>query len=276
MAKEPYSKGRGRCIFCGAYGLTREHMWADWLRAYIPRTMTEHHYRSVLMYPEGEEVSLKRQTGDPHSRRIKCVCEPCNTGWMSRLQEDTKPFLVPMLTGTSMGLHRRAQTILAAWIAMTAMVAEFSNPERLGILQADRDWLQTHRTAPAHWRIWLGRQSRRHTHMYWHNVLTFTADQKVERVPRSFVPEGNTQSTTICLGQHLLIHVMSSEIARRIIRLWRLPSQTRRGLSQIWPIKSGVVWPPSSGFIFNDLGVRFLADEFYNRVTNDARLRGLV
>lgn len=104
--------------------------------------------------------------------------------------------------------------------------------------------------------------------------LTFTAEQKPERPPPGFVPIGNTQSSTICLGEHLLIHVMSSSIGWHIVRRWELPSETQPGLSQIWPVKfAGVEWPPPSGFIFNDYGVAFLANEFYNRVTNDQRRR---
>ena len=32
MIKKP-----GRCIFCNGRGLSKEHMWPDWLKAYIPR-----------------------------------------------------------------------------------------------------------------------------------------------------------------------------------------------------------------------------------------------
>lgn len=35
--KQPYSKGRAQCIYCGSFkNMTREHIWADWLREYIP------------------------------------------------------------------------------------------------------------------------------------------------------------------------------------------------------------------------------------------------
>jgi|HubBroStandDraft_1064217.scaffolds.fasta_scaffold133258_2 hypothetical protein len=100
--------------------------------------MKEHRYRSALVYADDENVPLERRTGDPHSQRIPCVCRSCNNEWMSMLQEATKSFLVPMLVGKSISLHRNAQIALAAWIA-TTMVAEFANPDRLGIEQPDRD-----------------------------------------------------------------------------------------------------------------------------------------
>ena len=100
MAKTPKRSNLrppGRCIFCGGGGLSKEHMWADWLHAYIPRIAPEHRTRSTLIHLENQEISTQRRAGDPHSRRIRCVCGPCNNGWMSALQEKTKPFMVPML-----------------------------------------------------------------------------------------------------------------------------------------------------------------------------------
>src|SRR5262249_31198261 len=89
----------GRCIFCNSLGLTREHMWADWLRNYIPRVVQEHHVAVNTFFPKNPQNALRRRTGDPHSTRIKCVCRTCNNGWMSQLQKRAKPYLVPMLKG---------------------------------------------------------------------------------------------------------------------------------------------------------------------------------
>jgi len=30
-------KPHGRCIFCGGTGLSKEHIWSDWLSGLIPR-----------------------------------------------------------------------------------------------------------------------------------------------------------------------------------------------------------------------------------------------
>src|SRR5258706_8629356 len=108
----------GKCIFCDQGGLSKEHMWADWLRDYIPRAMLEHIIGEVAIFPDKRELTRKRRAGDPHSRKIRCVCEECNNEWMSQLQEDAKPFLLPMLTGIHTSLRRKGQTTLAAWVAM--------------------------------------------------------------------------------------------------------------------------------------------------------------
>lgn len=187
---------------------------------------------------------------------------------MSRLQEDTKPFLVPLLLGKKSRLHRRAQRTLAAWIAMTVMVAEFTDRDRRAIPETDRQWLRENQTAPSHWRIWVGRQDRKQAPMYYKNVVTLVSEEEFKRVPHPAVPEGNTQTTTICLGQHTLIHVMSSVVGAKFIRRWNIPNQFAAGLSQIWPIRNGTVrWPPRDDLTFSDTGIDALANEFFRRVT---------
>jgi hypothetical protein len=269
-AKTSKSQRAGTCIFCGSLGLSHEHIWPDWLRNYIPRTMNEHRTMSAEVYLYKEETSLQRRTGDPHSRRIYCVCGSCNSGWMSRLQEQARPFLVPMLTGEKTSFHRRGQTTLASWIAMTIMVAEHVDRKMVGIPSSDRVWLREHQKVPSHWRIWIGRHHREQHPMFTHRVLPFAPKEKNEGLPRPFSSNPNTQTSTICLGEHLLIHVMSSIVARGIIRRWKLPAAVNAGLIQIWPIKnSPVFWPPET--VLADAGIDFMADDFFKKAAAVAR-----
>jgi hypothetical protein len=271
VAKQP-KKPAGKCIFCERHGLTHEHIYADWLRDYIPRTAIAHTTQSTLAHLDHEEVSHQRRTGDPHARRLYCVCGDCNNGWMSRLQTAVRPFLVPLLTGKRTTLYKRAQNVLSAWIAMMTMVAEHVDRKHVAIPQADRDFLRLHQIVPPHWRIWIGRHERSQHEMYTHRGLTFVAKEEFESASRQPSGRPNTQTTTICLGQHLLIHVMSSVIAGDIIGRWRLPSDIAAGLVQIWPIKRAAVeWPPEP--VFTDAGIALLANEFYNKAVRVIRRR---
>jgi hypothetical protein len=245
-------------------------MWADWLKVYIPRAALEHRISSTLAHIEGDETSYHRRTGDPHSRRIKCVCRTCNNGWMSALQEDAKPILIPLLKGTNTTLHRRAQTTLASWIAMTVMVAEHVDKDKIAIGTDERSWFRNNRRAPGHWRIWIGRHSRDRRGMVTHNVMSFVSKEEFERAPHRPTGEANTQTTTICLGEHLLVHVMSSLVAYDIIRMWKLPPMVAPYLAQIWPVRIGLVrWPPP--LALTDAGISLLSNEFFNRATWLAR-----
>jgi hypothetical protein len=153
----------GRCISCNSLGLTREHMWADWLRDYIPRERIEHYTAFKTFVPDKAEQTLKRRTGDPHSTRIKCVCRKCNNEWMGKLQENAKPYLVPMLEGKNISLFRNGQNAIAAWATMMVMVSEYLEKDQgmVAIPSADRHWLyKQHRPPSSRWRIWIGQHRR--------------------------------------------------------------------------------------------------------------------
>lgn len=253
--------------------MTHEHLFADWLKQYIPRELTEHRARTAFVGLHRDEISTKRHTGDPHSQRLRCVCRECNNGWMSELQQAAKPCLVPMLEGKPIALHRRAQTVLAAWIAMTVMVAEHRNLELVAVPQSDRTYLLENLRPPSHWRIWIGRHKRIDAAMFTHNVLSFAnPGEKIQISARPTDREPNTQTTTICLGKYLIIHVMSSVPAWNIVRRWKLPAP-RDGASavlQIWPIRPGPVkWPPAVSL--TDIAIDLLANEFIDKATDLVR-----
>lgn len=242
-------------------------MWADWLRNYIQRTMQEHTIGDVTIFPTKLEETVKRRTGDPHSRRIKCVCRPCNNEWMGKLQEDTKRFLLPMLTGRETVLRKNGQTALASWITMMVMVAEHIDLDKIAVSAADRRWFYANRRPPSHWRIWIGKHRRENYPLFVHNVLSCATEEKFERSSSSSTAELNTQTSTICLGKHLLIHVMSSPTARSILRRWKLPPDIAPAMSQIWPIRNSVVaWP--SRLALTDSGIDALAQQFVIAANN--------
>jgi hypothetical protein len=77
----------GRCIFCGGRGLTKEHVWPKWLRGALdPSITTPRHFYSTSGF--GRRRSYTHRSGSIESRRMRIVCERCNTGWMSRLQNN--------------------------------------------------------------------------------------------------------------------------------------------------------------------------------------------
>jgi hypothetical protein len=195
---------------------------------------------------------------------------------MSQLQEDAKPFLVPPLEGGTLSLRRKGQTRLAAWAAMMVMVAEHLDPEMVAVPQADRDFLRANLRPPSHWRIWIGRHARVSHPLFTHNVNSLVPEQEIERLgPEGAFPP-NTQTSTILLGQHLVIHVMSSAVARMIIRRWQIPAAIRASVSQIWPIKFGnILWPPNSGALV-DADIDLLAQHFFRAGDRLAREKAAI
>ena len=173
----------GKCIFCNKGKLTKEHMYADWLRNFIPREMRDHRIYFSSVDIDRLNESTQRLTGDPHSRRIRCVCKTCNNRWMSKLQEDTKPILTPILKGEATSLHRNAQRQLATWVTMTVMVAEFINQDQVAVSSEERQRFFDTVQPPRHWRIWIGRHQRK-THPLWtHNSMSLTEETRASDVP---------------------------------------------------------------------------------------------
>jgi hypothetical protein len=237
--KPPYARGRAQCIFCGPHkNMSREHIWADWLRKYIPHNMERHKAVFTHIHPDPAKSTreVRKREGDPHARRLKIACKPCNSVWMGDLQELAKPHLVPMLLGKRVGLYRNGQTAVAAWATMFVMTADFINHDYISISAKERRWFMENQKPPSHWRIWIGKfENRIQAGRWYHTVLTFK-DDETEIAPGGSEPIGNTQTSTILLGDHLIIHVMSSRIMRRIIKRWELLNAAAPAMTQIWPI----------------------------------------
>src|SRR5688572_9634129 len=103
--KTPKSKQRHRvrgktCIFCGPTDakITNEHIWPQWISELFYKKPKKNQYRVVRASAHTTGLAVMRRTfhsADLDSR-VKVVCEPCNTTWMSDLENThAKPLLSP-------------------------------------------------------------------------------------------------------------------------------------------------------------------------------------
>jgi len=167
-----------------------------------------------------------------------------------------------MLEGNTITLRRTGQTTVATWIAMMTMVAEHLHDEMVAIPATDRQWLRAKLRPPSHWRIWIGPHAAVTHPLFSHNIVSFAPEKEIERLGLEASLPANTQTTTILLGKHLLTYVMSSAVARSIIRRWVIPMPVRASLVQIWPVASrAITWPPAEAVA--DPGMHALAEHFF-------------
>jgi len=217
-------------------------VWADWLDPYLPKGVVNHERFSGTIYRTHTVKEVKKQSGSSQSGRVRVVCRECNNGWMSVLQSEAKPILVPLLKGERIGLHKKAQATLAAWIAMFTMVAEHQSrtPRKVAITTAHRRYLMDNRTVPSDWKIWIGYYERQSwPRVYVHNTLPVSSEENSINHTEDGFPLPNTQTTTFVVGQ-LYSHVLSTAVRGGINRQRvQVP-----GVVQLWPFKASPVgWP---------------------------------
>jgi hypothetical protein len=98
---------------------SREHILPQWLHLYIevPGVSLEH--RAV----NEEGVRLLR-SHDLKSFALNSICTRCNNGWMSKLEMEVKPILLPLIDGrrSAQSLSADERTVVARWAFKTAFI----------------------------------------------------------------------------------------------------------------------------------------------------------
>jgi hypothetical protein len=126
-----------RCIFCTSTPLTQEHIFAQWI---------------VAMFPQGEydqgwgmqDRVMKHWTKPNMESTVGCVCEPCNNGWMSEIENNTKQILKHLIApkdSQPVKLSRRNQLMLARWASLRAFVLAKGAPPGVDALLTESDSL---------------------------------------------------------------------------------------------------------------------------------------
>jgi len=239
------------CIFCGNPGkLTAEHIWGDWTRAYVPRPAKKHKFVNVTVARPGEHEydDPRVRAGDPLSSKVKVVCAACNNGWMSALQNNAKPHLIPMFQGFRSMLDAAAQTQIAAWIAMATTTAEYltHGAGQPSISESDRAHLMKEHEPSSSWRIWIGRHRGAWPGQWARASFSILEADEIPSAVSRNDRSPTTQATTFTVG-NLYVHAMSSRYPDVVQGWdWRTAPTANRCLFQIWPIVSPLAfWPLS-------------------------------
>jgi hypothetical protein len=196
------------------------------------------------------EPAITTQTKPGHSgtRKVRVVCQKCNGGWMSALEAQAKPLLLPLINGENGKISVEAQRVLATWASKTVMTAEFIHPKSAVIEVQERKLLMEHLLPPERWHVWMARYEGevwRGLSMYQHSG---TLD--VPSVSRPGGVSHYVESTTFGIG-HVVFYVVATTWERIHIPFlgFGVP-----GLARICPAPNlDIVWPPP--FILGDAEV---------------------
>lgn len=253
--KQPKLKSPGKCIFDGRGGLTKAHIFPDWLGSHIPER-TSRHIHSVGIFetftPETRtpQPSTKIRQGDTGTRKVRKVCGACNSGWLGSLETPAKPHVLALMNGDDVAIDPVMQNQLAAWLcAIVILIDADSRPEGQAIPQDDRNYFMENRLPPTTWKIWLARYEGQN----WQNHRTRRSGMRVQTTPEPgsdrFIC--NTQVTTLVL-RRLCAHIFSSTVMD-------LPGYEGVDLQQIWPLTgNSYLWRRAP--LLNDEAVVILSE----------------
>jgi hypothetical protein len=161
----------------------------------------------------------------------KRVCKICNEGWLEqRLEHPCQPILDPMLRGREATLGLPAQSVLAAWIAKTAMEYRYAESPPLAV---EPEWLKRlyeQQLAPDSWYIWVASYRGDRPVFAQHDDITMSFPDTAVSTPHGVL-------LTLVVG-YVAFKVVGINVgtpsypgADHLLRLWPPGNET-------------VIWPP--------------------------------
>src|SRR5690242_8156042 len=265
----PFLRGRRQCIFCERQPpnvkITKEHIFADWLKDLFPRDSETTHTHGVITWALERRLrpatSIKTTRGQGHSgsKKVRAVCRECNQTWLSTSIENTaKPILTSLISGRSGIITPHMQRLLATWAAKTTMTSEHVNRNHAVIRQSERTWIKDKLEPPPGWFIWIAP----YCGTQWRNLGIFqhSGSLLIPSDHESALTEHNLGLTFIGMG-HLFFLVRNSSWAR----LWSALGSPVPHVHQIWPVSPIFRWPPP--YVFTDIEAEYFTT-YLSRVFN--------
>lgn len=117
------------CIFCGERNAkSDEDAWSVWLmNLWREVTGSKKAFFNELVKGRIRDRNVVRDWHGVH--KVSGICEPCNTQWMSRCENNAKSLLVPMILGSEPAfLGPAEQKTLARWAYLKMLVFALSTP----------------------------------------------------------------------------------------------------------------------------------------------------
>lgn len=240
--------GRMPCAFCDNRNLTNEHVWPDWLRRAAPSPRQHLRvFRRRTDHTRGGERTERQWDAPPYSTRVRVVCDTCNNGWMSQLEDAVSPLLGPMLHGNTKILDRERQALLAQWVFKTTAMLDFTYPQERAIQDADLRWLYEHRAPPPNVLIWVAsyRGAERNS-FYRHDVMHPLPPGAPRNIPEREhdAPLPPPVSYGVNLGvRHVAFQVFgTTDPHHRLAHA----GQALQWFEPLWPVRDAFTWPPAA------------------------------
>lgn len=223
------------CIFCDNPAGSWEHLWAAWI-----------HKRKDFGPLKVTIGNSPQEIRDDPEQKVNTVCTRCNNGWMSAMENKSKPIIGCMFDDLTIPLDRQQQTLLSNWAVKTAMVLDsMKNPQSNPrfYLKSDCVIFRERRIIPDRVRIWIGQYSMSALGAYGTDVAVVFPDQS---------KVGIGTATTIVIG-HLAVQVfamrLKPEHGDKEFEVQPKAGDWDNMVVPTWPItRESVTWPPKVTF----------------------------
>jgi hypothetical protein len=225
-------------MFCQEQASSREDIWPQWL--------TKRFSLSEASRMEAERGGHKLgtwQTKTPKLLPAKCVCGNCNSGWMSKLENEMKPIVDSILDEQFQVFGVSSQAVIAVWAIKTAMALEVLYPEReFFYSENERQNMRAVSAIPERTSIWIAKCVNQP------NIYSAGKDLRT-------APGGNeikAYVTTMAFGC-LALQVVSIRTPANLPKEIQVTYDIREGpwdkiLLRVWPLNPySQQWPPSYG-----------------------------
>lgn len=172
-----------RCIYCGDTERTLEHVFGNWLRKVIP-DRHQHGFHQTVRYStiQGEKIATFREgaaarPGSNLSRKIRLVCSSCNNVWMSKIQNEARPYLIELISGSWDSLDTEVAVKISTWATMVTINLEFLDLRTAGITNEQRNSFYENKMPFENTQVFIGRyQGTEDDGAFYHSCLG-TADR---------------------------------------------------------------------------------------------------
>lgn len=228
-----------------------EDAWPKWLTAHF---VGDEHATAQF---ERLGRALRRWKQLRPELTVRCVCVSCNNGWMSDLENETKPLLEPMMRGERTLLDLATQARLTLWLVKTAMVLEaVDQPPLRGYTGAECSALRTLSAVPYRTSVWVS----------WATDSAFLFSSKTRHVADATTDRITGIATTVGFG-HFAAQVFTIRVPGHVVATTSVTAKARRGpwdqaTVRIWPSQlTTESWPAAIG-LDGEAGIDAFATRF--------------
>jgi hypothetical protein len=178
--------------------------------------------------------------------QVRGVCESCNGGWMSDLENSAKPIIGPMIQGSGIRLDHPSQYVAATWLIKTELTLSIPNRiHRTQQSEFSRDYAEFfERPAPSdkyHVSVGAFSGEKWTTAFHFQPIVFRTKDD--EPVAHAEYPHLSTILVGNLIAQ--VFHAPPQAIASLRVSGHRL--------RPVWPYTEEFIWPPGRFFLASEL-----------------------